>query len=331
MANIEEILNLQTQLAEAQTRALGQNFEKLGQNFDQITNQLSGLASAVYTQSVTQVVPTFEGDPKKFREWIKGIEKYSKLTNLNDKDVPKIAYQACSGPVADFIRRYLQERENAREDPNWNTLKKNLNSRFAEITDSQQALAVLRKTKQKPNESVQLFAERLLNVAEDAYPQGGDRPVVEQQLINIFVDGLYYDYLKMKVLRDDPQTFDEAIQVAMKEQNIRKRFSLRQEPEFERPQMTPNFRTPAKQEEPMEVDHYRPKRCYKCKRTGHWAKECRVKTASEVHGPLRQGFGSPRKPFDRKQGMECWHCGQPGHWKKDCPNRVVSTDGKQGN
>jgi hypothetical protein len=43
------------------------------------------------------------------------------------------------------------------------------------------------KIKQKPNESVQLFAERLLNIAEDAYPQAGDRPVVEQQIINVLL------------------------------------------------------------------------------------------------------------------------------------------------
>jgi hypothetical protein len=77
-------------------------------------------------------------------------------------------------------------------------------------------------TKQKPSESVQLFAERLLNNAEDAYPQAGDRPVVEQQMINVLLDGLYHDYLKMKVLREDPRTFNEALQIAMREQNIRK-------------------------------------------------------------------------------------------------------------
>lgn len=68
----------------------------------------------------------------------------------------------------------------------------------------------------------------MLNVAEDAYPQPGDKAVVENQLINIFIDGLYFDYLKMKVLRDDPGTFQTAIQSDTREQNIRKRFTLRQ-------------------------------------------------------------------------------------------------------
>ena len=118
--------------------------------------------------------------------------------------------------------------------------------------------------------SFTLNAERLLNVAEDAYSQPGDRAVVENQLINIFIDGLYFDYLKMKVLRDDPGTFQVAIQSVMREQNIRKRFTLRQDDE-PRDNQKPraNFNIGARREAPMEVDHYRPKRCGKCKRLGH--------------------------------------------------------------
>ena len=55
--------------------------------------------------------------------------------------------------------------------------------------------------------------------------------VVENRLINIFIDSLYFDYLKMKDLRDDPSTFQVAIQSAMREQNICKRFTLRQDDE----------------------------------------------------------------------------------------------------
>lgn len=161
---------------------------------------------------MSQIVQSFNGEPDKFKEWVKSIEKYATLTRLGNVDIPRIVYQACIGPVGDFIRRYLNVKEEAGEDPSWVVLKENLTTRFAEINYQHQAFAVLRKTKQKPSGSVQLFAERLLSNAEDAYPQAGDRPVVEQQMINVLLDGLYHDYLKMKVLRENPRTFNEALQ-----------------------------------------------------------------------------------------------------------------------
>jgi hypothetical protein len=48
--------------------------------------------------------------------------------------------------VGDFIRRYLNEKEEAGEDPSWVVLKEILTTRFAEINDQHQTFAVLRKT-----------------------------------------------------------------------------------------------------------------------------------------------------------------------------------------
>ena len=67
------------------------------------------------------------------------------------------------------------------------------------------ALSLLRTVRQKPGENIQLFAERILSIAEEAsHNQGGD--AVERQLIDIFVDGLTQDNLKMKILRHQPDT-----------------------------------------------------------------------------------------------------------------------------
>ena len=80
--------------------------------------------------------------------------------------------------------------------------------------------------------------------------------MVENQLIHIFIDGLYFDYLKKKVLRDDPGTYQAAIQSVMREKNIRKRFTLRKDDEprdNQRPRA--NFNIGARREAPMEVYH----------------------------------------------------------------------------
>ena len=65
-----------------------------------------------------------------------------------------------------------------------------------------------------------MYAERLLTLAEDAYPaQQGS--AVQRQQIDIFVDGLQEDQLKLKVLRVNPKTLDAAITTATNEQNLR--------------------------------------------------------------------------------------------------------------
>ena len=43
------------------------------------------------------------------------------------------------------------------------------------MTDAQMALSLLRSVKQKVGENIQVYAERILSLAEDAYHnQGGD-------------------------------------------------------------------------------------------------------------------------------------------------------------
>ena len=74
-----------------------------------------------------------------------------------------------------------------------------LSVRFSEVTDAQHAIMLLRKVQQKLGETVQVYAERLFTLAEDAYP--AQQGVAVQRLqIYIFVDGLQEDQLKLKVL-----------------------------------------------------------------------------------------------------------------------------------
>ena len=85
----------------------------------------------------------------------------------------------------------------ANPDNTWAQLKEQLAVRFSDVNDAQMALSLLRRVKQKQGESIQNYSERILSLAEEAYNnQGGD--AVERQLIDIFVDGLTNDKLKMK-------------------------------------------------------------------------------------------------------------------------------------
>ncbi len=113
------------------------------------------------------------------KKWVKEIEKFALLTNANDERVKLIAYQSSTGPVGDFIHRYLKDHP----QNTWAQLRAELTSRFAECTDPQLALQLLRNVRQLPGEGVQVFAERLLAVAEDAFNDPNGQYIIEHQLI----------------------------------------------------------------------------------------------------------------------------------------------------
>ena len=47
-----------------------------------------------------------------------------------------------------------------------------------------------------------------------------NKAVAELQLVGIFIDGLYHYFLHMKVMRENPKTFQATVQSAWAEQNF---------------------------------------------------------------------------------------------------------------
>ena len=48
----------------------------------------------------------------------------------------------------------------------------------------------------------------------------GEMDAIERQLIDIFVDGLLNDQLKMKILKDQPKTLQDAVATCTIEHNL---------------------------------------------------------------------------------------------------------------
>ena len=112
---------------------------------------------------------------------------------------------------------------------------------------------MLRKVKQKFQETVHAYAERLLALGED------------------FIDGLYRDGMKLEVMRDNPDTLNAAVTIASREQNLQKRFQLRLNQSKNEQAVSGN-----QGQMPMKVDHARNKgECHYCKKRGHHIKDCR--------------------------------------------------------
>ena len=272
--------------------------EQLPTLFQGLTTQMGGLNSTIQMQGVKLEVPSFDGsDPKSCRRWLKLIEKYSKANGLNLNQMKDIAYRTSDNAVSDFLERLLENYPNF----TWAEVKAEILVRFADVSDSQTAFMLLHKIKQEQDEDVPLYAHRLQMLADQAYADTTNDQI-QSQLVNFFVDGLNYDYLKIKVMRENPTTLQAAVNTALTELRFRKRVGLR----------TGNHRysrqTFASDETPMDVDHYRPRmKCQICKRTNHTTKQCRARKqqVNEVQ-------------TNRRADIICWGCGRKGHNRRDC-------------
>ena len=69
-----------------------------------------------------------------------------------------------------------------------------------------------------------VYADSLYTLANDAKV---DRAVLESQLVGSFIDGMYHDFLSLKIMRENPKPFQAAVQAALVEQNVQKKISIK--------------------------------------------------------------------------------------------------------
>ena len=123
----------------------------------------------VQAQSVPKILPRLDGTPTKIKVWIKAINNYGLITACDDEKLKLLALQTADGPLSDFIHPRLT----AHQDRHRLELRNELQSRFAEVKDKSFALGLLRRLRQEKHENVQMYPERLLNLAEDAFQGEG--------------------------------------------------------------------------------------------------------------------------------------------------------------
>ena len=277
-------------------------FQTFSNQITGLTNQLSNATNSIGSISSSLIVPSYSGDPKEFQNWIKTIEKQALLDNLSDEGIKRLTFRSSREAVSDFIQRFLHDYP----QENWARLKQELTARFCDVTDQMHAFTLLRNVRQKVGENVQIYAERLLTLGKDSFPPDTDRQTVERQLIGFFVDGLLQDSLKMKLMRDNPNTFQAAVNTALQEQNLRRRFNLR----------TNQGETLGRRDVPMEVDHMRHSRHPRHQGTGDRSNHYRK--AQHIHAVnQRNAVNQSNRPHN-KTGVICYNCGRQGHYKREC-------------
>ena len=290
--------------ADATMREMVRAFSAMGMNFN--------------FQTLTQNVH-FSGQPKYFRKWTQDLDRIILSSNVpmaeQSDTYKKVAWSTARGAVAEVITRRAADHPHE----TWEELKAELKIRFGPTVDSSHASRVLRNQFQKRNESVQSFAERLLDLAEDAYPDEDlASPIIQRQLSDIFVEHLLDSDMSVRIARKEKVTLTENLELAIKEQNLQRKFQVRYDnrplgqPKRSAQQQRPQQQPQQLQEwsdprdiEPMEIDSIRHAgyRCYGCFKVGHLRDDC------------------PNKD------VQCHRCQQFGHFRTECPNAEVLVAG----
>lgn len=322
---------------------------EMGSFLKTFSEQMLSITKSVNGSNVVGMIKSFDGTSGHCKEWVKEIEKHALLCSYNDADTKKLAYRTATGAVSDFINRWL----NANPLGLWVDLKAEIAARFGEFSDTQHCLTLLRKNKQRKDENIQVYSERVLSMAEEAFSgqfaaiaiQQNDlvsqdnvvserlskivdkkseifttlsqlqkalreqhaqlasaRFALEQQLIGYFVDGLYSNKIKFRIMKENPRSVQNAMDLAVNEQNFMKRFYMRTGTN-----VSEGLTVTKEEHEPMEVDKVSKRKCYKCDKYGHIARNCRTKMVSAVS----------KKEVDLSN-VECYYCHEKGHYKSHC-------------
>ena len=123
-------------LAKQITNNVTRNICDIGELF---SNQLSNLSIVINTQGVSQVWGSFDMDLRKFRDWIKCIEKHVLLVGLNEKQTKHPAYQTNYNAISDCIQYFMTENPESTLEQ----MKSELSARFTEVNDSQYVFMIL--------------------------------------------------------------------------------------------------------------------------------------------------------------------------------------------
>lgn len=175
------------------------------------------LQNKIHQYNLNEIDFFYDGNNVSFDSWIKSLNKFFTVNNIKNDQKSLIAYQSSRDFVSNFIQNWLQKNNHA----NWEELQTNLEKRFGEIKDHCILFNQLREIKQKENEPISHFAQRFQENADICYEKYDiNSKLAQTQLIGCFTNGLISDDFKVKIIRKNPETLEDAISILKKEEKV---------------------------------------------------------------------------------------------------------------
>ena len=171
---------------------------------------------ALNAPSLLQTIPEFSGDDSLYdiRTFEHSVAQAKALGQWSDEQTLKVINLKLKGSALIFSSHDPKYAAAKTVEEALSALKSRYDSKKVHGTALQQ---LTMSTFQKPGETVAQFASRVRELSHLAQPQASDKETFESIGLFFFLKNLH-PQLKPRVLTQNPKTFDEAVQVALREE-----------------------------------------------------------------------------------------------------------------
>ena len=261
------------------------------QNKD-ISQTLTNVGQHISDQTICNQVQIYSGKPKELSSWLSQIEK-SVFLAMGETDCTvcrRIAYKRSTKTVSDYIEVNLRKQA----DQPWQAFKGEMKKRFGEHLDLQTLVLRLRAITQRPQQSLQVFAEVINSKAAEIYKGDVNTAFAQSELVSIFAKGMRSKAVARRLLERNPASLSEAAAIATTLSEQQNRLAAH-----------------GLTDEPMEVDEVR-------------------QSTKAIKKPRTSPKGKPGYEYKWQDNKPvCYKCSIPGHMGRDCRVNLAKRSGQK--
>jgi hypothetical protein len=266
-------------------------------------------------QAVKLIPRNFNGNPKELREFCEGVESAKQVVHPSKYPLLlKFIESKITGEAKDRLLARLERNT-------WEQIKAILEENYAVKRTLEYYAGILFTSKQAPNESVAQWGSRIDGMGIDLMreartriertnPQavGGGNILVSELMKGSFISGLKDDRIKYIVkARGEDESLAQLVEIALQEESEIKSQRTKGNFAWAGPGYSGNFNREHRPQIKREVCATSVE-CYKCRRTGHLARDCRTRNSQSAN-----------------EAPVCKRCHRAGHDVRNC--RVRNSQG----